>query len=119
MKWEFNGKGPIAAQIVLLVEQAIARGELAPGEWLPSVRELAAEASVNPNTMQKALLELEQNGLVNTVRNTGKSVTTDTELIRATRDRLVEESIRAFLADMKSLGLDRAEVSALMERRVS
>lgn len=85
MSWEFDRDRPIYAQLVEQLQRAIVSGAYAPGAKIPSVRELAAEAGVNPNTMQKALTELEQLGLLNTQRTNGRYVTEDTSLIATTR----------------------------------
>lgn len=117
MEFVFNGNSPICAQIVERFEQAIAGGELSAGERLPSVREMAASAGVNPNTMQKAMLLLEERGLVTTHRNTCKCVTDDASLIGAVREELVETEINGFFERMGRLGLDEAAAAALIGRR--
>ena len=74
MEWRFNGGAPIYTQIVDAVKLAIVSGELPPGARLQGVRELALEAGVNPNTMQRALSELEREGLVYSVRTAGRQI---------------------------------------------
>ena len=85
MAWNLNADKPIYAQLVEILQMQIVSGQYRAGDRLPSVRELAAIASVNPNTMQKALAELERNGLNNTQRTSGRTVTEDSQLIRQTR----------------------------------
>ena len=81
MKWDFKSGEPIYQQIMRVLRTQIASGVYPPGCRFPAVRELALEAGVNPNTMQRALAELEREGLLETVRTTGKFVTEDKELI--------------------------------------
>ena len=82
MAWELDADRPIYAQLVERIQKEIVSGKYQPGEKLPSVRDLAAVAAVNPNTMQKAFAELERSGLIVTQRTNGRTVTEDTELIR-------------------------------------
>ena len=88
MPWTLNSERPIYAQIVEKIQMDIISGVYAPGDRLPSVRELAAEASVNPNTMQKALTELERTELVYSVRTSGRFITEDTALITQVKEEL-------------------------------
>ena len=81
MAWELDADRPIYAQLVERIQKEIVSGKYQPGEKLPSVRDLAAVAAVNPNTMQKAFAELERSGLIVTQRTSGRAVTEDTELI--------------------------------------
>ena len=83
MPWELNSTEPIYTQIINRLQMDIVSGNYQPGEKLPSVREIAAEASVNPNTMQKAFAELERIGLVYTQRTNGRFITEDKDLILA------------------------------------
>ena len=75
MKWDFSSDAPIYAQLILQIKVGIVSGAFPPGERLPSVRDLATEAGVNPNTMQRALTELERDGLVYSQRTAGRFVT--------------------------------------------
>ena len=86
MAWELDADRPIYAQLVERIQKEIVSGKYQPGEKLPSVRDLAAVAAVNPNTMQKAFAELERSGLIVTQRTSGRAVTEDTELIGNTRE---------------------------------
>ena len=81
MDWNFNNDMPIYTQLVDKIKLSIVSGQLAPGDKLNTVRELAAEAKVNPNTMQRAFQELERGGLVFSQRNSGRFVTEDVEAI--------------------------------------
>ena len=91
MPWELNSTEPIYTQIINRLQMDIVSGNYQPGEKLPSVREIAAEASVNPNTMQKAFAELERIGLVYTQRTNGRFITEDKDLILAQKKALAEK----------------------------
>lgn len=101
----FDNERPIYVQLVEKLKAEIVSEKLKQGERLPSVRELALIARVNPNTMQKALAELESEGLVYTERTNGKFVTTNKELIEKIKKQLAEEKIINFLNDMKNIGI--------------
>ena len=110
MKWDFKSGEPIYQQIMRVLRTQIASGEYPPGCRFPAVRELALEAGVNPNTMQRALAELEREGLLETVRTTGKFVTEDQELISRMRSELAADSIRALIGNLKNLGLTEDQI---------
>ncbi len=116
MAWNLDADKPIYAQLMEIIQMQIISGKYQAGGRLPSVRELAAEASVNPNTMQKALAELERNGLINTQRTSGRTVTEDHEKIRLTRAALADEYIRNFFHMMKELGYSEEEIVTLVEQ---
>ncbi len=115
MEWEFRGDQPIYAQLVRQIKQGIVAGNYPPGGRLPAVRELAAEAGVNPNTMQRALQDLERDGMVYSQRTSGRFVTEDLATIEAAKKALAEELIRSFRDGMGKLGYGRAEILALLE----
>lgn len=115
MTWSFNSTTPIYIQIIEHIRLSIAVGEFKAGEKLMSVRELAAEAEVNPNTMQKALSELERDGLLYTQRTSGRFITNDTEAIAKLRKQLAEEHIETFLTKMNQLGYSSSESALLLK----
>lgn len=115
MEWRFEGGAPIYAQIVGAVKLAIVSGELPPGARLQGVRELALEAGVNPNTMQRALSELERQGLLYTLRTAGRYVTGDEAVIRAARRELAGGYVDAFLTAMERLGMEKSDMIKLLE----
>ena len=115
MSWEFRGDVPIYTQLTDRLRRRIVSGDLPPGERLPSVRELSAQAGVNPNTVQRAMAEMERLGLVHSQRTAGRFVTEDETVIRSLRAELAREQIDTFLAGMRQLGFDRAEITALLE----
>jgi len=116
MEWSFRGDLPIYAQLVAQIQRAIVAGIYAPGEKLSSVRDMASEAGVNPNTLQRALQELERQGLVYSQRTAGRYVTEDTGRIEDCRLTLAREQLRDFLGSMESLGYTRADIAALLNK---
>lgn len=110
---------PLVEQIVRGLRDAIARGELAPGDELPSVRQLAGDLGVNLNTVARAYRELEAQGLVRTARGRGTRVTAAEESRResgAEQRGRIETAIRAALADARLAGLPRREVARIISR---
>ena len=118
MNWQFSNNAPIYAQLVGQIRAGIVSGALAPGERLMSVRDLAMEAGVNPNTMQRALAELERDGLVYTQRTAGRYVTEDQAAITQARHALAAERVRSFLSDMGRLGLEKEELLSLLRQEM-
>lgn len=116
MAWKLDSDRPIYTQILEVIQYQIVAGRYQPGERLPSVRDLAAEAGVNPNTMQRALAELERNELVVTQRTSGRVVTENMEMISEVRNKLAKEQIREFVDKMKKLGFEKKEILALLEQ---
>lgn len=114
MKWEFRDDRPIYSQLVEQIQRRIASGAYPAGEKLPSVRDLASEASVNPNTMQKAFAELERQGLVYSQRTSGRFITEDQEQIRSVREGLAAEQINLFFSQMQELGYSRQDTINLI-----
>lgn len=104
MIWNFTNGRPIYWQIVEHMKLFIVSGELSAGQKLPAVRDLAFEAGVNPNTMQRAFLELEHMGLTVTNRTAGRFVTDDQAAIEAVRNEIAGKSVGDFLGKMKQLG---------------
>ena len=116
MAWNLNSDRPIYAQILERIQMQIVSGVYQPGTKIPSVRELAADAGVNPNTMQKALAELERSGLVMTQRTSGRVVTEDLNMIKETRNQLAGEQVRDFVKRMKDRGFDREYIIDLRRK---
>ncbi len=115
MEWNFRNDQPIYSQLTLRLTEAIVSGIYAPGEKLPSVRELALEAGVNPNTVQRALTELEREGLVFSQRTAGRFVTENENMIVNAKLRIADERVSEFLRSMKTLGCGRQEIISLIE----
>ncbi|MCI7739314.1 MAG: GntR family transcriptional regulator [Lachnospiraceae bacterium] len=116
MSWNLDSSRPIYLQIVERVSLDIVAGKYLPGDKLPSVRDLAAEAGVNPNTMQKALSELERNGLVHSLRTSGRFITEDKDMIEQMREELATTQIQEFLDKMRQMGFDQKKVIQLIEK---
>lgn len=115
MDWEFDNQRPIYSQIIEYIKLIIVSGKLKPGEKLLSVRELAAVAGVNPNTMQKALSELESTGLVHSNRASGRFVCEDPLLIQKAKNELARENISLFLSNMEKIGIKKEESIELLK----
>ena len=109
---------PIYTQIVENFRSQIAAGILQPGDKLPSVRELAAEARVNPNTVQRALTELEREGLLTGGGTTGRCVTENEETLEALRRQAVQRVVHAYALRMRELGLTAQQASDLLAQEM-
>ncbi len=116
MAWNLDSDRPIYAQLVERIQMEIVSGYYPPGGKLPSVRELASVAAVNPNTMQKAFAELERSGLIITQRTNGRTVTEDTQMIEGIRKQLAADHMEIFFTRMKELGYTKKEVLELIEK---
>ena len=116
MKWTFSGNHPIYAQLIEQIEHRIITGEYPPGSTMPSVRTLAVEAEVNPNTMQKALAELEGKGLLFTQRTAGRYVTEDVKVIDELRIDMAGKYIESFLEGMDSIGISKDEAVIMLQK---
>ena len=115
MQWKFDGNAPIYTQLVDKMKLGIVSGEWIPGQRIPAVRELAVDAGVNPNTMQRALQELERQGLMFSQRTSGRFVTEDREMIEDAKRTLANRHISAFIRQMQALGYTRQEIVAMLE----
>ena len=114
MAWNLNSDRPIFIQIVERIEMDIISGKYKPGDKLPSVRDFAAEAAVNPNTMQKAFTERERTGLVFSQRTTGRFITEDTSMIDELKSTLAKDKITELLSFMQQLGFQENEILAMI-----
>lgn len=115
MEWHFNSDAPIYSQLVEQMTLRIVTAVYMPGQRMPSVRDLAVEAGVNPNTMQRALGELERNGLVFSQRTSGRFVTEDIKMIEDAKRTLASRQIQTFLRAMDQLGYQPGEIIALVK----
>ena len=116
MAWDIRADRPVYLQLVEHLQTAVVTGEYPPGSRIPPVRELAGQAGVNPNTMQRALAELEARGLLETQRTAGRTVTGDVEKIAQTRRALAQTLVHHFYHQAAALGLTKAEIAALLEQ---
>lgn len=117
MSEQFDASRPIYAQLVERLKAKILAGTYPPGGHLDSVRDMAAAAGVNPNTMQRALAQLETEGLVRTERTAGRYVTEDTMLIEKLRAATAEKFAAEFLEKMQGIGYSPAQVAELLARQ--
>jgi len=115
LAWEFSNDKPIYVQVSDQIVSGILTGVYKMGEKLPSVREFAVLAAVNPNTVQKALSELESVGLIETQRNTGKYVTQEGSNIEMARKKRGELLAGEFLKNMAALGYSEEQTIRLLE----
>lgn len=114
MNWKFTGDRPVYQQIMAAVRGSVLKGELEPGQKVPSVRDLAAEARVNPNTMQRALTELEREGLLVGGRTSGRTVTTDEGILAAMKARTLEELAKECAEKFMVFGVTPAQAARLL-----
>lgn len=118
MPWELKSDRPIYPQLIEQIELKIFSGVYPLGSKLPSVRDMAQEAAVNPNTMQRALAKLEEDGLIKTHRTSGRSITEDAQMVKMIKNKMAQEQILEFLVKMQSLGFEPNELLATMENLI-
>ena len=112
MEFRLKDSMPIWQQLADQITESIVTGEYPPGERFPAVRELAMTADVNPNTMQRALAKLEEQGLLVTARTAGRTVTEDEAVLQETRRRIAERKTADYMEGMEKLGYSREEAAA-------
>ncbi|HFH7790826.1 TPA: GntR family transcriptional regulator [Streptococcus agalactiae] len=115
MTWEFNEKSPIYSQIAEHIKMQIVSQEIKSGDQLPTVRELAQDAGVNPNTMQRAFTELEREGMVFSQRTSGRFVTEDNLLIGKIRQQVAKAELATFVNNMKKIGYKLDEITVALD----
>lgn len=115
MSWSFNQNTPLYLQAAAHIRQAIVRGAYTKGEKLLSVRDMATEASVNPNTMQKAFSLLEDEGLVITEGTSGRYVTSDDRIIARAKEQIALELTKDYMTGMTLLGYSASEAAAMTD----
>lgn len=122
MKIDFNASKPIYEQVIDEIKKQIARGEIKPGEKLPSQRELAKDIQVNPNTVQRAYREMEILDLVETKRGRGTFIKEDDKVIKEINDQMAQTAVQKFIKEMISIGFEKDEIINLLksefERRI-
>ena len=116
MNWNITAGRPVYVQLIEQLELAIVTGDYPLGGRIPPVRELAAEAGVNPNTMQRALQELETRGLLQTMRTSGRIVSADEQTLHDLRQKRAEVCLSEFLLQMQKLGYSRQETLDLLQQ---
>ena len=113
---QYDSTIPIYQQMADVIKKLILSGKLAPGDRIRSVRDLAAEFGVNPNTAQRALAALEGEGLIRTERNSGRFVTDDTEIIQVFKDKTVLAGVESFIKRMSGYGYDIDDIILFFQR---
>lgn len=119
MVWKFNDEQPIYQQIISQIKERIVAGEWKAGSKLKSVRELALEAGVNPNTVQKALAELEREGLVYSQRTAGRFVSDNKEKTDRLQEEMTMECIKTFVAQMEKMGYKKEQIIEMLNKYIS
>lgn len=114
-EWRLTSDRPVFLQIMEKLKLDIVTGAYRPGDKLPSVRDLAGEAAVNPNTMQRAFSELEREGLVYTKRTNGRFITEDIAMISQLKEQMALDAISKFLDSMRQLGFSGVETLTLLK----
>ncbi len=115
MKKYFDSNTPIYLQIVDEIKKLIVTGKLESGQRVASVRELATDFSVNPNTMQRALTELEREGYLHAERTNGRYVTDNKDIIKEGKHTMIKAKVDAFVREMESLGYTREDIIELIK----
>ncbi|MDE7243373.1 MAG: GntR family transcriptional regulator [Oscillospiraceae bacterium] len=115
MEWSFSDDRPIWQQLTEQITLRILKGEYPAGSRLPAVRELAAQAGVNPNTMQRAMAQLEQNGLAVSSRTAGRTVTDDITVIQQVRRERAHEAVAQYLNIIRELGYCQADAITFLK----
>jgi len=118
MPWELKSDRPIYTQLIDQIKLMIFSGAYPPGSRLPSVRDMAKEAAVNPNTMQRALAKLEEDSLIITHRTSGRSITEDTRMVELAKNKLAQEQISEFLEKMQLMGFEQKEILTIINNMV-
>ena len=118
MAWKFNEKPPIYLQIANHIKMQIISQEIKPGQQLATVRDLAEEAGVNPNTMQRAFTSLEQEGMVFSVRTSGRFVTKDQQLIEEERHKLAQTELEDFINKMTTIGFSKDRLTTILDQYI-
>ncbi|MGT2637377.1 GntR family transcriptional regulator [Streptococcus ratti] len=118
MAWKFDEKSPIYLQIANHIKMQIISQEIKPGQQLPTVRDLAEEAGVNPNTMQRAFTSLEQENMIFSVRTSGRFVTEDLQLIEEERHKLAQTELKSFIDKMTQFGFSKDKLVTVLDQYI-
>ncbi len=116
MAWQFHNKTPVYLQLVSRIRKDILNGKYRPDEQVPPVRQLAFEAAVNPNTMQKAFIELEREGLLYARSTAGRFVTSDEAILERAKQAMRDEALNYLLEEALSLGITREEIITFVQQ---
>ncbi len=116
MKIQFNNRDPVYLQVVRYFKEEIARGNLEPGEEIPSRRELANQLKINPNTAQRAYKEMEEQGLIFTEGNMPSRITKDEAVLKQVREELILEAVSNFIQSIRAINVTLEEALQLVEK---
>ncbi len=116
MPWQFNSREPVFIQISDKLRSEIVTGKYAQGSQFPSIRQLAAIASVNPNTMQKALQTLEDEEILVSRGTIGRYVTSDTAILEASREKIQKQALLRFISEAEELGLTKEDLIKMIQK---
>ena len=114
-KFSLDLSEPLYEQVLQHIRQAIARGDVLLGTKLPSVRDLALQLKLNPNTVMRAYQELDRDHLTETRRGQGTFITSDSEIVKQVKKALSREAVTAFVSSMEKLGIDRSSAESLLK----
>lgn len=117
MKVKFNNRDPVYVQVIQHYKEQIAKGDLEPGEVIPSRRELANQLKINPNTAQRAYKEMEEEGLIFTEGNLPSRITKDEKVLNALREELIMEAVDSFITSIRSINVPLNEVLKVIQEK--
>ena len=115
MAWSFSSDKPVYLQIADRIRKSVVSGEFKPCEQIPTVRQLALTAAVNPNTVQHAFAELEKEGIIVSQGTTGRYVTEDIRIIEACRNNMAQRLVESFARDMQELAISNDSIICMLE----
>ena len=116
MEVKFNNRDPVYVQVIRHFEEQIAKGKYVPGQEIPSRRELANQLKINPNTVQRAYKEMEEQKLIYTEGNLPSCITKDEEVLKGVRQELISEAVHIFINSIKSINAPLPEVIELVQQ---
>lgn len=114
---KFNNRDPVYVQVIRHFKEQIAKGFYAPGQEIPSRRELANQLKINPNTVQRAYKEMEEQQLIYTEGNLPSCITKDEEVLKSVRHELIHEAVHVFVSSIQSINAPLPEVIALVQQK--
>ena len=116
MEVKFNNRDPVYVQVIRHFKEQIAKGKYVPGQEIPSRRELASQLKINPNTVQRAYKEMEEQKLIYTEGNLPSCITKDEEVLKGVRHELISEAVHVFIRSIKSINAPLPEVMELVQQ---
>ncbi|MEK5186134.1 GntR family transcriptional regulator [Solibacillus sp. FSL R5-0691] len=117
MDVKFNNRDPVYVQVIRHFKEQIAKGSFAPGHVIPSRRELANQLKINPNTVQRAYKEMEEQKLIYTEGNMPSCITKDETVLKSVREELISEAVQVFISSIKSINAPLPEIMELVQKQ--